>query len=61
MFKGNIISSANLQALCGKYLIDVDVALENDEIMDLLMLPIFTQSDKKSVLFDIEEILKEQF
>jgi len=48
-------------ALCGKYLIDVNVALENDEIMDLLGSPIFTQNDKQSVLFDIEEILKNEF
>lgn len=61
MFKGNMISNANFQALCGKYLIDVNVALENDEIMDLLSSPIFTQNDKKEVLFDIEQILKEEF
>ena len=61
MFKGNIITNFELQSLCGKYLIDFGIALENDNVMDLLGSPIFTQNDKKTVLFEIEEILKEEF
>jgi len=40
-------------ALCGKYLIDVDIALENDELIELL-------KDKASYE-TIENFLKEQF
>ena len=40
-------------ALCGKYLIDVDIALESEEIRDLLK--------NKASYETIENFLKEQF
>ena len=40
-------------ALCGKYLIDVDIALENDELIELLK--------AKASYETIENFLKEQF
>jgi len=40
-------------ALCGKYLIDVDIALESEELKDLLR--------NKASYETIENFLKEQF
>ena len=40
-------------ALCGKYLIDVDIALESEELRDLLR--------SKASYETIETFLKEQF
>jgi len=40
-------------ALCGKYLIDVDIALESDELIELLK--------SKASYETIENFLKEQF
>ena len=40
-------------ALCGKYLIDVDIALESEELRDLLR--------NKASYETIENFLKEQF
>ena len=56
-----MIKNFELQALCSKYLIPLHLALEDDEIMDLLGLPIFTRQDKETVLFDIEKLLITNF
>ena len=56
-----MIKNFELQALCGKYLIPLHLALEDEEIMDLLGLPIFTRQDKETVLIDIEKILITNF
>jgi len=49
--------------LCGKYLIDVGVALENPFIMSCLanQTPRQTKEEKEEILFDIEETLRDEF
>ena len=56
---GYPITKNEFQSLCGKYLIDVGIALENQKITQLLCS--FSFMDKKSILFEIEEILKGEF
>ena len=56
-----MITATEFQILCGKYLIDHGVALENDYIMCLLQNMNFSKLDKDTVLFDLENTLKEEF
>ena len=56
---GYPITKNEFQSLCGKYLIDIGIALENQKITQLLCA--FSFMDKKSILFEIEEILKNEF
>jgi len=56
---GDCITKNEFQSLCGKYLIDVGIALENPNIQGLLFWK--PHMDKKEVLFEIEEILKGEF
>ena len=56
---GDCVTKYDFQSLCGKYLIDVGLALENQKITQLLCS--FSFMDKKSILFEIEEILKNEF
>jgi len=56
---GDCVTKNEFQSLCGQHLIDVGVALENPNIQELLFWQ--PHMDKKSVLFGIEEILKEEF
>jgi len=54
-----MISRNEFQSLCGKYLIDVGIALENPNIQGFLFWE--PHMDKKEVLFKIEETLKNEF
>jgi hypothetical protein len=56
-----MITATEFKILCGKYLIDHGVALENDYIMCLLQNMNFSKLDKDAVLFDLENTLKEEF
>ena len=56
---GDCVTKKEFQSLCGKYLIDVGVALEHPYIQSFLFYePLM---DKKEVLFEIEEVLKNEF
>ena len=59
----NIISYDEFQSLCGKYLIDVGVALEHPFIMSCLSNQTRrqTKNEKEEILFDIEETLRDEF
>ena len=59
----NIVTKYDFQSLCGKYLIDVGVALENPFIMSCLanQTPRQTKEEKEEILFDIEETLRDEF
>tara|TARA_Y100000114_G_C11500318_1_gene204095 strand:- start:109 stop:291 length:183 start_codon:yes stop_codon:yes gene_type:complete len=48
-------------ALCGKYLIDPSVALENDNVKSILFRNKSTNHELKQDLEDIDLILKEEF
>ena len=56
---GDCVTKNEFQSLCGKYLIDVGIALENSSIQNLLFWE--PHMDKKEVLFEIEELLREEF
>ena len=56
---GDCVSKNEFQSLCGKYLIDFRIALENPNIQGLLFWE--PHMDKKTVLLEIEELLKEEF
>tara|TARA_R100001163_G_C5009530_1_gene155940 strand:- start:552 stop:767 length:216 start_codon:yes stop_codon:yes gene_type:complete len=51
--KANNMTKFDFYALCGKYLIDVDIALESEELRELLRNKANTET--------IENFLKEQF
>jgi hypothetical protein len=51
--KGSIMTKFEFHTLCGKYLIDVNVALESDELKELLR--------NKASAETIEQFLNEQF
>jgi len=56
---GDCVTKNEFQSLCGKYLIDVGIALENPNIQGLLFWE--PHMDKKEVLFEIEETFKNEF
>tara|TARA_B110000285_G_scaffold145804_1_gene162798 strand:+ start:701 stop:880 length:180 start_codon:yes stop_codon:yes gene_type:complete len=57
----NMITPFDFQSLCGKYLIDMGVALEHPYIMSCLKQLPKSKSEKQEILMDIEETLKEEF
>jgi len=57
----NMITPFEFKSLCGKYLIDVGVALEHPYIMSCLKQWPKSKSEKEDLLASIENTLSEEF
>ena len=57
----NMITKNEFQSLCGKYLIDVGVALEHPYIVHCLKNLPTSGYEKEEILFEIEETLRDEF